>query len=365
MYHRMLFRNLQYAQWILLSLILLLLPLSAFCDDALLKVYGGGLKLFDGDSTPIRMQSETVIIELHKKSYTIDATFEFFNHGKTIIAQVGFPKRGYGYTPDFKGVDDLNDFETWVNGEIVHVKEMPGEVIINGQKADAVQMMKIKKGELTGPIEETRWLVKNVTFRGNARTITRVKYTVPYGGIHGGRNNDRGEYLYGTGKSWNGTIGKARFIVRESPDVSLLVVSFTENEHEQNVRKYSFKRLGGYEYEYILEDIEPKENEALKFAVTFNWDSWDGSVFSGYDEKAVKREQLEHFSLWQLKLLRNTIYAFHGKIFNDPKLNKYFRKYDWYKPKKDFTESELNKIEKDNIAAIAAYENELKSLSPK
>ena len=65
------------------------------------------------------MESETVEIELHKKTYTIDATFEFFNYGETATAQVGFPKSGYGYTPDFKGVDNLNTFETWVNGDKV------------------------------------------------------------------------------------------------------------------------------------------------------------------------------------------------------------------------------------------------------
>ena len=226
-------------------------------------------------------------------------------------------------------------------------------------------MTKIKNGELSGPLTETRWLVKNVTFKGNTKTITRVKYTAPYGGMHGRRDDNRGEYLYGTGRSWKGTIGKARFLVRESPDVSLLHASFTENGYEQNVRKYEFKRLGEYVYEYTLRDIEPKESENLKFVVTFNWDSWDGSVFSGYDEKIVDRAQLERFSLWQLKILRNTIYAFHGKIFSDSKLDKYFRKYDWYKPRKDFVDSELNKIEKDNIAAITAYENELKSASRK
>lgn len=337
---------------------LILAPVSALCDDALLKVYGGGLKLFDGDSTSVRMESETVRIELHKKTHTVDATFEFFNYGKTVTVQVGFPKSGYGYTPDFKGVINLNSFETWVNGNRAEVKEMPGAVTINRQKADEKQLEEIKKGAEAGWLEETRWLVKNVTFKGNAKTVTRVKYTVPYGGRH----EDRGEYLYGTGKSWKGTIGKARFIVRESPSVSLLGdVLFTENGYEQNIRKYEFKRLGAYEYEYTLKDFEPKENENLKFIVLFNWESWDGSAFSGYSERKVDRAQLEHLSLWQLKILRNTIYAFHGKIFKDPELDKYFRKYDWYKPRLDFKESDLNKTEKENIAAIMEYENELKA----
>jgi hypothetical protein len=355
MYTKTLFQNMHHVQWIIVSWLLLLLPSSAICDDALLKVYGGGLKLFDGDSISVRMESETVRIELHKKTYTVDATFEFFNYGKTAIAQVGFPKRGYGYAPGFRGVSDLINFRTWVDGGRVDVKEVPGEVELNHQKIDAKQMTEIRKGELVGPLEETRWLVKSVTFRGNAKTVTRVKYSVPYGG----RDSDRGEYLYGTGKSWKGTIGKARFIVKASPSISLFSnVKFTENGYEHNMRSYGFKRLGEYEYEYSLIDIEPKENENIKFTVTSSWEPWDGPAYS---EKVVERKQLELLSLWQLKISRNTIYAFHGKIFKDPHLDKYFKKYDWYKPRQNYNESDLNKTEKDNIAAIAAYENELKA----
>ncbi len=354
MQSNILFRCLRQFQWIILMCLIVLLSSPALCDDALLKVYGGGLKLYDGDSTPIRMESEAVRIELHKKTYTVDATFEFFNYGKTMNAQVGFPKSGYGYMPGFRGVINFNSFETWVDGDKVDVKEMPGEMTISRKKVDSAQMAQIRKGDLSGPLEETHWLVKNVTFKGNAKTLTRVKFTGPYGGRH----EDKGEYLYGTGKSWKGTIGKARFIVKASPRVTLLDVAFTENGNEQNIRKFEFRRLGEYEYEYTLKDIEPKENENLKFLVTSNWEAWDGPAYS---EKIVERSQLELLSSWQLKILRNTIYAYHGMIFKDPALDKYFRKYDWYKPRPDFKESGLNKIEKDNVTVILEYEKELKA----
>ncbi len=303
------------------------------------------------------MVSETVTIELHEKTYTVDATFEFYNYGQTTTVQVGFPRSGYGYTPDFKGVINLNSFETWVNGNKVEAKEIPGEVRVNRQRADKKQLEEIKKGTEAGWLEETRWFIKEVTFNGNAKTITRVKYTVQYGGRH----EDMGEYLYGTGRSWKGTIGKARFIIKASPAVSLLGALFTENGSYQNIRKYSFKRLGGYVYEYIIEDFEPKENENLKFDIIPNSETWD--LAPAYSEKIVEREQLQQFSLWQLKILRNAIYAFHGKIFKDPELDKYFRKYEWYKPGQVFKESDLNKIEKENIITILKYENELRSVS--
>lgn len=342
-------------RWFILMCVVMLTPVTAFCDDALLKVYGGSVKMHNGDSTSIRMESEVVRIDLHEKTYTVDATFEFVNYGKTMTAQVGFPKSGYGYTPGFEGVMNFNSFETWVDGDKVDVKEMPGEMTINRKKVDAAQMAKIKTGDLSGPLEETHWLVKIVTFKGNAKTLTRVKYTGPYGGRH----EDKGEYLYGTGKSWKGTIGKARFVVKASPTVTLLDVAFTENGYEQNIRQFEFKRLGEYEYEYTLKDIEPKESENLKFLVTSKWEAWEGPAYS---EKVIGRAQLQLLSLWQLKILRNTIYAYHGMIFKDRALDKYFRKYDWYKPSSDFKESDLNKTEKDNVNAILNYEKELKEI---
>jgi hypothetical protein len=253
------------------SFCIILISQPALCDEALLKVYGGGLKMLDGETTSVRMESETVRIELHKTTYTVDATFDFFNYGNTITAHVGFPKSGYGYSGPFKGVISLNKFETWVNAENVKVKEMPGEVTLNRQKIDQDQQEKLKKGIEGGWVEETRWLVKKVMFKGNAKTITRVKYIVPYGAV--GSHSYYGEYLYGTGKSWKGTIGKARFIIKASPEVSLLEkVAFTENGYFENKRQYLFKRLSEYEYEYTLLDFEPKENENLKFDISLNSD---------------------------------------------------------------------------------------------
>lgn len=346
---------------LLFSFCLILISQPAICDDALMKVYGGGLKMLDGEATSLRMESETVKIELHKKTYTVDATFDFFNYGDTITSLVGFPKSAYGYSGPFKGVLSLNKFQTWVNGKTVKIKEMPGEVTLKGQKIDHDQQVKLKKGIENGWGEETLWLVKKVTFKGNAKTVTRIKYTVPYGTVGEGYY---GEYLYGTGKSWKGTIGKAQFIIKASPGISLYAnVAFTEGGYFQNKRQYLYKRIGEYEYEYILEDFEPKENENLKFHISLKSDDqWELSP-SDKEDKIISRDKLELLSLWELKIFKNARYAYHGKIFIDPELNSFFKKFDWYKPKADFKESDLTESEQANVKAIKAYENELRSMS--
>jgi hypothetical protein len=55
--------------------------------------------------------------------------------------------------------------------------------------------------------------------------------------------------------------------------------------------------------------------------------------------------------------LRNEIYARHGRRFRDPKLQRYFASFSWYKPNDEFTESQLNETERANAALISQYEH--------
>lgn len=56
--------------------------------------------------------------------------------------------------------------------------------------------------------------------------------------------------------------------------------------------------------------------------------------------------------------LRNEIYARHGRRFKDPKLQRYFADFAWYKPNDGFRESQLNDIEKQNALIITEYEHQ-------
>ena len=60
--------------------------------------------------------------------------------------------------------------------------------------------------------------------------------------------------------------------------------------------------------------------------------------------------------------LRNEIYARHGKVFRDKWLQKYFASFDWYKPNRNYTDATLTAVERQNAAAIAAYEKKATSV---
>jgi len=58
-----------------------------------------------------------------------------------------------------------------------------------------------------------------------------------------------------------------------------------------------------------------------------------------------------------LRVLRNEIYARHGRIFKDAELQKYFESQAWYKPNPDFKDDQLNEIEAANLAKIKSAED--------
>lgn len=57
-----------------------------------------------------------------------------------------------------------------------------------------------------------------------------------------------------------------------------------------------------------------------------------------------------------LRVLRNEIYARHGRVFKDPKLQEYFISQTWYKPDPTFTDDKLNETEVKNLAKIRQAE---------
>jgi hypothetical protein len=85
----------------------------------------------------------------------------------------------------------------------------------------------------------------------------------------------------------------------------------------------------------------------------------------GYEAKVRERlstEELKDDTLGDmfaedLRVLRNEIYARHGRIFKDADLQKYFEAQAWYKPNPDFKDDQLNAIEASNLAKIKQAED--------
>ena len=59
----------------------------------------------------------------------------------------------------------------------------------------------------------------------------------------------------------------------------------------------------------------------------------------------------------ELRLLRNTIYAKHGMVFQSDDISNHFRQFGWYAPKSRNIDALLTDIDKENIENIQLFEN--------
>jgi len=78
-----------------------------------------------------------------------------------------------------------------------------------------------------------------------------------------------------------------------------------------------------------------------------------------FENKLIGENMLRGLSLHELRLLRNEIYARHGRIFKTMWLQQYFGGQPWYDPNENFKDEELSGPDKTNVETIVAYENQL------
>lgn len=84
----------------------------------------------------------------------------------------------------------------------------------------------------------------------------------------------------------------------------------------------------------------------------------NGYIAKDSSVKLLTEEELLGLSRDDLGLIRNEIYARYGYIFKSPTYADYFGKKTWYTPNNSFkgNESDLNEIERKNIALIKSLE---------
>jgi len=78
-----------------------------------------------------------------------------------------------------------------------------------------------------------------------------------------------------------------------------------------------------------------------------------------FENKVITEAMLRGLSLHELRLLRNEIYARHGRVFKTLWLQQYFGGQVWYDPNEEFKDEELTGSDKTNVETIVAYENKL------
>jgi YARHG domain len=85
-------------------------------------------------------------------------------------------------------------------------------------------------------------------------------------------------------------------------------------------------------------------------------EAYEAKVREKLSTEILTEDALGDLFTEDLRILRNEIYARRGRVFKDPKLQKYFESTDWYKPNPDFKDEMLSEIEFKNLAAIKEAE---------
>ena len=78
-----------------------------------------------------------------------------------------------------------------------------------------------------------------------------------------------------------------------------------------------------------------------------------------FENKLISERLLKGLSLHELRLLRNEVYARHGRAFRAGWLQQYFWSQPWYEQKDDFKDEEVSGSDKTNVETIVKYENKI------
>jgi hypothetical protein len=131
-------------------------------------------------------------------------------------------------------------------------------------------------------------------------------------------------------------------------DTAWLQQYFDERYWYQAAAKYDPKSLTDTERKN-LQLIESVRKQQRRVAIS----PGDMELF---ENKLIAEQMLRGLSLHELRLLRNEIYARHGRIFKTDWLSQYFGGQPWYDPKEDFKDEEISGSDKTNIETIVKYE---------
>ena len=114
--------------------------------------------------------------------------------------------------------------------------------------------------------------------------------------------------------------------------------------------------------EFVVYEPEGKQIYGLRFGneIGYKTSGIDGMFAGEYPQSStqvIRKQDLSTMSAYQLKIMRNEIFARYGYIFREGgKMDQYFRTQKWYDPQYQNVNSFLTKLEKENIKLIQQFD---------
>ena len=78
-----------------------------------------------------------------------------------------------------------------------------------------------------------------------------------------------------------------------------------------------------------------------------------------FENKAISEAMLRGLSLHEMRLLRNEVYARHGRILRCPWSQQHFNMQPWYTPDENFKDEALSGNDKLNVETIVRVEKRI------
>lgn len=104
------------------------------------------------------------------------------------------------------------------------------------------------------------------------------------------------------------------------------------------------------------DDLDAEKKQAWKEFDKKGWDKFD------FAKKKITKVQLGKLKsdgvVDELALLRGVVFGKRGRVFKERSIQDYLEKQTWYKPKTNFTNAVLTKLERDNLDSIRLTEAE-------
>ncbi|HEX5874481.1 MAG TPA: YARHG domain-containing protein [Pyrinomonadaceae bacterium] len=115
--------------------------------------------------------------------------------------------------------------------------------------------------------------------------------------------------------------------------------------------KYDAKKLTAIERKNLamLSDAQKKQRKVALLPGDMEF----------FENKTITEQMLQGLSLHELRLLRNEVYARHGRMFRAEWLQQYFFFQPWYAPDENFKDDQLSGNDKLNVETIVKYENRI------
>lgn len=287
----------------------------------------------DEGETSVRMISERIEITAAPGSYLVDVEFRFMGGDMDETIRVGFPSWGWG-----GGDSRVINFQTWVDEE---------EAAFELERGTPAEY------ERLGPSGAfDTWYVKTVEFPAGEVTTTRVQYRNAWGHLSG---YERGGYLYGTGRSWAGSIGRIDVVINLHDDIWLR--SLLLCPHDCTADSVETAPEGARTLVATIRNVEPGPDDEIRFLVSGE-QPWIPMMESGTERsfayRAWSESGVHKYTLEQLRVLRNYFFARLGYEFRSEDLAAYFAKQGFYEPG-DFVDV-LTDVQRRNIETIRAVE---------